>query len=192
MMRGRFTVSLPTTRGPRKFWLLAAYALLAPGCSEAPPTREQDVLQTLIRDVVVPMGKVVVVTRPSDCRQAKQALPAEVWTAFLEANAPGADGLELDAHAARLVVDESGTPPNLIRARRRQPVVALSRIGLAGDQALMCIEVYGAEDRGYYVLFGRDGRGHWSPQAEFVAWSEAAEAWELEPEELPDGQVYER
>ncbi len=192
MMRGRFAGALPTTRDPRRFWLLAAYALLAPGCSEAPPTSEQDVLRTLIRDVVLPMGKVVVVARPSDCRQAKQAVPSQVWTAFLEANAPDADGLELDAHAARLVVDQSGTPPNLIRARRGQPVVALSRIGIAADQALMCIEVYGAEDRGYYVLFGRDGRGQWSAREEYVAWSEAAEEWELEPEELPDGQVYER
>lgn len=171
---------------------LAVCALLAAGCRELPPASEQDVLETLVRDVVVPMGKVVVVSRASDCRQAKQAVPVEVWTTFLEANAPGTDGLELGAHTGRLEVDESRAPPNLIRARRGQPVVALSRIGLAGETALMCIEIYGAEDRGYYVLFGRDGRGNWSARAEFTAWSEAAEEWELEPEELPDGQVYER
>ncbi|MYD97030.1 MAG: hypothetical protein F4X98_06545 [Gammaproteobacteria bacterium] len=179
----------------RRSWrraALAVFALLAAGCGEAPPATEQDVLETLVRDVVVPMGKVVVISRASDCRQAKQALPAEVWTAFLEANAAGMDGLELDAHAARLVMDESGAPPSLIRARRRQPVVALSRIGVAGETALMCIEVYGAEDRGFYVLFGRDGTGKWSARAEFAAWSEAAEEWELEPEELPDGEIYER
>ena len=171
---------------------LAVCALLAAGCGEAPPASEEDVVEALVRDVVVPMGKVVVISRASDCRQAKQALPVEVWTAFLEANAPGADGLQLGPHAARLAVDESGAPPNVIRTRHRQPVVALSRIGLAGEAALICLEVYGGEDRGYYVLFGRDGRGDWSTRAEITAWSEPAEEWELEPEELPDGQVYER
>lgn len=171
---------------------LAVGALLAAGCGEVPPASEEDVLETLVRDVVVPMGKVVVISRASDCRQAKQALPVEVWTAFLEANAPGTNGIDLGAHTERLVMDESGAPPSLIRARRRQPVVALSRIGVAGETALMCIEVYGAEDRGYYVLFGRDDTGKWSARAELAAWTEAAEEWELEPEELPDGQVYER
>lgn len=175
-----------------EYGTLVLVALLTAACSEAPPASEQEVLETLVREVVVPMGEVVVVSRASDCRQAKQAVPAEVWPAFLEANAPGKGGLELAAHAARLVVDDSGDAPSLIRTRRRQPVVALSRIGLAHETALMCIEVYGAEDRGYYVVFGRDGTGNWSARAEYTAWSEAAEEWELEPEELPDGQVYEQ
>ena len=191
MMHDGHAVSLPIT-GDRPRFGLAVGALLVAGCGEAPPASEQDVLETLVRDVVVPMGKVVVVSRPSDCRRARQAVPAKVWSAFLEANAPDTAGLGLSDHAARLVIDDSGVSPSLVRIQRGRPVVALSRIGLAGDQALMCIEVYGAEERGYYLLFGRDGTGSWSARQEFAAWSEAAEEWELEPEELPNGRVYER
>jgi len=169
----------------------AILALALPGCAESTPVREQDVVDALIADVVVPMGKVAVVSRPSDCGRAEASVPGEAWTAFLAANDGEGDGLDLRGHAARLLIDNSGDSPMLIRARRGVPVVALSRLGIAGDDAVMCLEVFGAEDRGYYLVFRRDGRGRWSLRGEIEAWTEAPEDWELEPEELPDGRAYE-
>ena len=87
-------------------------------------------------------------------------------------------------------MDTSDADPETIRARRGMPVVSLSRVGLAGNDALLCVEIYGAGDRGYYLLFQRDGRGDWSLKSELAAWEEAAESWELPPEELPDGELY--
>lgn len=172
--------------------LLIVVVLLAGCAPELPPAREQDVLDALVRQVVVPMGNVATVSRASDCRRTKAAVPPEAWVAFLAANGSDAAGLDLAAYSRKLLLDDSGASPGVIRVRRRLPVVALSRIGIAGDDALMCIEVFGAEDRGYYLQFHRERTGRWTPRAEFAAWSEAPEAWELAPEELPDGGVYEQ
>lgn len=118
------------------------------------------------------------------------AVPPAAWAAYRAANADDAGGLDIDRYVARLLVDTSGAEAETIRARRGMPVVSLSRVGLAGDDALLCVEIYGAGDRGYYLLFRRDGRGNWVLKSELAAWEEAAESWELPPEEMPDGELY--
>ena len=166
-------------------------AVLLAGCQQdRPPPREQDVVDVLVDSVLIRMGKVVVASRPSDCRGTKVAVPPAAWAAYRAANADDAGGLDLDRHAARLLLDDSDADAETIRARRGMPVVSLSRVGLAGDDALLCVEIFGAGDRGYYLLFRRDGRGDWTLKSELAAWEEAAESWELPPEELPDGELY--
>lgn len=170
---------------------LAVAAFLA-GCQQdLPPPREQDVVDVLVDSVLARMGEVVVVSRPSDCRGTKVAVPPAAWAAYRAANADDAGGLDIDRHADRLLLDNSDADAETIRARRGMPVVSLSRVGLAGDDALLCVEIFGAGDRGYYLLFRRDGRGDWTLKSELAAWEEAAESWELPPEELPDGELYE-
>ena len=165
--------------------------MLLAGCQQdLPPPREQDVVDALVDSVVLRMGEVVVTGRPSDCRGTKVAVPPAAWAAYRAANADDASGLDLDRHAARLLVDTSDADPETIRARRGMPVVSLSRVGLAENDALLCVEIYGAGDRGYYLLLRRDGRGDWALTSELAAWEEAAESWELPPEELPDGELY--
>ena len=90
-----------------------------------------------------------------------------------------------------LALDVSGDEAETIRARRGMPVVSLSRVGVAENDALVCVEIYGTGDRGYYLLFRRDRTGRWSLTSELEAWEEPAKSWELPPEELPDGTVYE-
>jgi len=172
--------------------LCGALLVLLVGCQQdLPAPREQEVVDVLVDSVLAQMGKVVVATRPSDCRATKVAVPPPAWAAYRAANTDDAVGLDLDRHAARLLIDTSEADAETIRARRGMPVVSLSRVGLAGDDALLCLEIFGAGDRGYYLLFRRDGRGDWSLRSELAAWEEAAESWELPPEELPDGEVYE-
>ena len=169
-----------------------AVALLLAGCQpDLPPPREQDVVDVLVDSVLVRMGKVVVASRPSDCRGTKVAVPPAAWAAYRAANADAAGGFDFDRHAARLLVDDSDADAERIRARRGMPVVSVSRVGLAEDDALLCVEIFGAGDRGYYLLFRRDGRGDWALESELAAWEDAAESWELPPEELPDGELYE-
>ena len=168
-----------------------ALVVLLAGCQQdLPPPREQDVVDVLVDSVVARMGKVVIASRPSDCRGTKVAVPPAAWASYRAANADDAGGLDLDRHAARLTLDTSGAEGETIRARRGMPVVSLSRVGLAGDDALLCVEIFGAGDRGYYLLFRRDGRGDWTFKSELAAWEDAAESWELPPEELPDGELY--
>ena len=171
------------------WWVLA---LCLAGCrGELPPPREHDVVDVLVDTVVAKMGQVAVVGRPSDCRRTEVPVPPGAWAAFLEANRHDAGTLDLARHSTRLTLDASGDEAETVRARRGMPVVALSRVGVAGNDALLCVEIYGAGDRGYYLLFRRDGRGQWSLRSEHAAWEESAESWELPPEELPDGTVYE-
>ena len=171
-------------------WWGALVVLLA-GCQQdLPPPREQDVVDVLVDSVIDRMGRVVVASRPSDCRGTKVAVPPAAWAAYRAANAADAGGLDFDRHAQRLLLDTSDADAETIRARRGMPVVSLSRVGLAGHDALLCVEIFGAGDRGYYLLFRRDGRGNWALKSELAAWEEAAEPWELAPEELPDGEPY--
>ena len=171
------------------WWVLA---LCLAGCRpELPPPREQDVVDALVDAVIAPMGNVIVVSQPNDCRGSKVAVPPAAWAAFLDANGLD-DGLDLARYATRLTLDTGGDEAESVRARRRMPVVSLSRVGLADEDALLCVEIYGAGDRGYYLLFRRDGSGQWSLKSELEAWEEPAKSWELPPEELPDGTVYKR
>lgn len=168
-----------------------AVAVFLAGCQQdLPPPREQDVVDVLVDSVLARMGEVVVVSRPSDCRGTKVAVPPAAWAAYRAANADDAGGLDIDRHADRLLLDNSDADAETIRARRGMPVVSLSRVGLAADDALLCVEIFGAGDRGYYLLFRRDGGGDWTLKSELAAWEEAAESWELPPEELPDGELY--
>ena len=165
--------------------------MLLAGCQQdLPPPRERDVVDALVDSVLVRMGEVVVVSRPSDCRGTRVAVPPAAWASYRAANADGAGGLDVDRHAAKLHLDNSGSEAETIRARRGMPVVSLSRVGLADDHALLCVEIFGAGDRGYYLLFRRDSQGNWALTSELAAWEEAAESWELPPEELPDGELY--
>ncbi|MCY4058429.1 MAG: hypothetical protein OXG44_10550 [Gammaproteobacteria bacterium] len=169
-----------------------AVAVFLAGCQQdLPLPREQEVVDVLVDSVLARMGEVVVVSRPSDCRGTKVAVPPAAWAAYRSANADDAGGFDIDRHADRLLLDNSDADAETIRARRGMPVVSLSRVGLAGDDALLCVEIFGAGDRGYYLLFRRDGRGDWTLKSELAAWEEAAESWELPPEELPDGELYE-
>lgn len=170
---------------------LGVLALLLAGCGQPQQLpREQDVVDALVDSVISRMGRVVVVSRPSDCRGARVAVPPAAWAAYRDANGDDADGLDLAAYAARLRVDTSKADAEAIRARHGMPVVALSRVGLAGDAALLCVEIFAAGDRGYYLLLDRAAGGSWSLKSELPAWEEAAESWELPPEELPDGELY--
>ena len=172
-----------------RHWRCCAVAVLLFGCArELPPAAEQDVLDALAKDFLLPMGDVLVASWPSDCRtdgETNAPVQAALFAAFLVANEhnDGA-GLPRQALAARLRVDPSGLPPRTVSAQHRAPVVAFSRVGLLGDDALVCVEVFGVQERAFFVLLRRDAVGLWSVRTELEVWAE------LPPEELPDGELY--
>ena len=167
----------------RAAWCVAA--LLAACAGELPPPTEQDVHDALARDFLVPMGDVLVAGWPSDCRTGGETdapVEAELFHAFLRANAD--EETESPNLAPSLRLDASGQHPRSVRAERAEPVVAVSRVGMVGDAALVCVEVFGVQERAFFVLLRRTPAGDWAVQTEIEVWAE------LRPEELPDGELY--
>ena len=173
---------------------LMALTALAACTPDLPPATEFEVMQALAREYVLPLGQLPVVSRPSDCRTAgetKAALPAELFAAFLAANESRAGNFDLARAAPRLQVDDSGDSPRRIAARARTPALLISRAGLLGDQALVCMEVFGNEERSFFLLMKRDAAGAWSVRSELEAWREDKPlSPDLPPEELPDGSLW--
>ena len=172
---------------------LSLFALALAGCApSSSPDQEQSVLQALTDDLLLPMGDVIVVGGVSHCEtqgQTDAPLPAALFNALLVANQADATRPDLAATSPKLQLDESGKPPRLLRARANKTVVAISKVGLVGDAAVACLEVYGGtEERGFFLVFSRDGTGKWSANSELEAWRH-----ETSPvaEELPDGTPYE-
>lgn len=149
-------------------------------------------LALLVRDYLAPMGEVLVASRPSLCAtdgETDAAVPAGLFARYLAANGSDAAPLDFSAHPGlRLASGE--VSPRQLWARRQQTVVVVSRIGLTADQALVCVEVFAAEERGFLLQFGRHGDGAWAVTAEHDAWRREPMPWEQPPEELPDGTVY--
>ena len=169
---------------------LSAIALAAIGCApDLPPGREQDVLQVLINDLSR-MGDIVFVSGPSHCGtqgQTDAPLSAALFNALLVANHEGAKS-DLAAISPTLQIDESGKPPRLLRARLNKTVMAISKAGIVGNAAVVCLEIYGSiEEQGFFLVFSRDGTGQWAIDSELPVWQE-----EISPfsEELPDGTPY--
>lgn len=180
-----------TGREPRP---LAALVLLVGCAAESPPATEQDVLAALATDLLLPMGDVRVSGWPSDCRTdgvTDAPVAAGLFAAFLDANAEAAPAsLVFGGAAARLRVDSSGLHPRRLSAEAAEPVVAVSRAGMVDDAALVCVEVFGVQERAYLVLLNRRPSGHGTQGAAFVVRSEIEVYSELAPEELPGGELY--
>ena len=168
---------------------LAIVALALHGCApELPAPRERDVAQALAKDFLAPLGALVI-SRPSDCGsdgETAAALPASLFAAFLATNAADG-GLDFGSDTVRLRIDDSGIPPRRLRAEHRAPVVAVSRIGIDGDRALACVEVYGVQERGFFLLLRRDHTSVWTLKSEIEAWRNDERQ---PPEELPDGSSF--
>ena len=168
-------------------------ALMLFGCApELPPARETDVVRFLVDDFVLPMRDVLVASRASDCGtdgETGSAVPAALFAAFLAANDEDFAPLDLAAYSPRLRVDSSAAAPRAVSRREREPVLSLSRVGVHGNEALACVEVFGVDERGFFLLLRRDPAGKWSVQAELEAWRVDASA--SADEELPDGTRYE-
>ena len=148
-------------------------------------------MQALAKEYVLPLGQLPVVSRPSDCRtdgETRASISADLFAAFLAANEARAGAFDLARAAPRLQVDESGDSPRRIAARARAPALLISRAGLVADEALVCMEVFGVEERSFFLLMARNAAGAWSVQAELEAWREDKPlSADLPPEELPDG-----
>ena len=153
--------------------LAAGILLLRPGAM--PPPKEADVMASLGRAVLAPMGDVVVVSEPSDCRSegvAKASLPAALFRSFLEANGTSAQALDLAemAHAPPPAPEHANLSPAVMAGAVGKPVVAVSRAGMLEAQALVCIEVFAAVDRAFFVVLARGHERPWSVQRELLAW----------------------
>lgn len=146
----------------------------------------------LVRAVLRPMGAVLVVSGPSLCAtdgETDAAIPAQLFASYLAANGSDAGGLD-PAALGGLRLGAGGVPPRQLAAERGETVVAVSRIGLAGDAALACLEVFGADERGFLLEFVRDYDGRWTLRSEHAAWQRQPMPWEQPPEEMPDGTPY--
>ena len=158
---------------------------------DLPPATEAAAMPSVVREYIEPISGVAVMSYPSTCRTdgaTTAAVPGDLFAAFREANGGAAQPLDLRPFSSRLDSEPSGVDPVTLSIRRNQPVVAISRMGVAGERALVCIEVFGALERGFFVITERDPRGRWSAIGEYDAWQESDPTpWDTEPEELPDG-----
>ena len=165
---------------------------LLTACSGPPPANEQDVAAALAQAVLRPLGDVLVTSRPSHCAtdgETDAPIPAELFASYLAANGSGVAPLDLTTFTdLRLAAAE--TSPRRLAAERAETVVALSRIGLVANQALVCIEVFGTEERGFLLQLARAPDGAWAIRAEHHAWQREPMPWEQPPEEMPDGTEY--
>ena len=182
------TAAAAAWRKGRRWRTLMALAVLAGCAPEMRPPTEQDVLAALATDLLTPMGDVRVAGWPSDCRTdgvTDAPVTAALFAAFVAANAEaGPVALAFGARSARLRVDSSGLHPRRLSAENAGPVVAVSHAGMVDDAALVCVEVFGVQERAFLVLLKRSGSGDYAVQSEIEVYSELA------PEELPDGELY--
>ena len=166
---------------------------LVGGCAESP--RELDargaqdavVLAALARDVLVPMGDVLVSAWPSDCRTdgvTDAPVAAGLFHVYLGANRSATAVRR--PNNPRLRLDIGNRHPRDVGAELGEPVVAYSHFGILGDVALVCVEVFGVQERAFLVRLRRASNGQWSVTGEFEVWKEQA------PEEMPDGELYRR
>ena len=168
---------------------IGVVVVLLAGCVPGmPPATDEDVLAALASDLLLPMGDVRIAGWPSDCRTdgvTDAPVAAALFATFIDANArAGPVSLAFGDRAARLRVDDSGLHPRRLRAERGEPVVAVSNVGMLDGSALVCVEVFGVQERAFLVLLNRDHSGDFSVQSEIQVYSE------LPPEELPDGELY--
>ena len=154
------------------------------------PPREADIMASLFAGFVLPMGDVVVLSRPSDCRTEgvmKEAVPAALFEQFLGANS-GDEGFDFSLFSDRVrFVDDPDASPWSLRAEFNAPVVSISRAGYRNEDALVCVEVFAREERAFFVLLDRDHEG-WRTAREMIAWRaprpEALDASEADEEPL--------
>ncbi len=154
------------------------------------PPSEADIMASLFAGFVLPMGDVVVISRPSDCRSEgvmKEAVPAALFEQFLAANR-GDEGFDLSRFSDRVrFVDDPDASPWKLRAEFGAPVISISRAGYRSQDALVCVEVFASEERAFFVLLDRDYEG-WRTAREMTAWRaprpEALDSGEAEAEPL--------
>ena len=129
-------------------------------------------MSSLFAGFVLPMGDVVVISRPSDCRSEgvmKEAVPAALFEQFLTANR-GDEGFDLSRFSDRVrFVDDPDASPRNLRAEFGAPVISISRAGYRSEDALVCVEVFASEERAFFVLLDRDHEG-WRTAREMTAW----------------------
>ena len=168
---GRRNVKLRLAAGAALVLLFAAGIYLMRPPPLGPP-RETDIMASLFAGFVSPMGDVVVISRPSDCRSEgvmKEAVPAALFERFLAANR-GDGGFDLSALSDRVhFVDDPNASPWALRAEFGAPVISISRAGFRDKDALVCVEVFAGEERAFFVLLVRDHEG-WHTSREMTAW----------------------
>ncbi len=154
------------------------------------PPGEADIMASLFAGFVLPMGDVVVLSRPSDCRSEgvmKEAVPAALFEQFLAANS-GDEGFDFSPFSDRVrFVDDPDASPWRVRAAFGAPVISISRAGFRNEDALVCVEVFASEERAFFVLLDRDHEG-WRTAREMTTWraprSEALDSAETDEEPL--------
>lgn len=173
--------------------LAGGILLLRPG--PMPEPREIDVLSSLVTQFVGPLGDVSVASAASDCRtdgETRAVLPAALFQAFLAANAR-AEPFDLTPFAHRVQVLPAGADDG-----PSGTFVSVSRAGLLGNDALVCVEVFGREERAFFVVLRRDHDGVWGVTRELTAWETpegpetGSSAVEEEPLFLPRPSQLER
>ncbi len=136
------------------------------------PPREADIMASLFSGFVFPLGDVVVLSRPSDCRSGgvmREAVPAALFERFLAANS-GDEGFDFSQYPDRVrLVDDPDKSAWALRAEFGAPVISISRAGYRNEDALVCVEVFGNEERAFFVLLNRDYEG-WRTAREMTAW----------------------
>lgn len=153
------------------------------------PTDETDVLKSLLASEIFVVPDILIASRPSDCRTqgvVRGTISASLFEAFQRANSRDAESVALYRYRPRQrYVDESKEPVQWYR-ELGQPVVSISRAGIDGDRALVCIDIYANREQSYLITMHHMGETAWAVENQTLIW---AEERELPPEEIPESVI---
>lgn len=153
------------------------------------PTDETDVLKSLLTSEIFVVPDILIASRPSDCRTqglVRGTIGASLFAAFQQANSRDAESLALYRYRPRQrYVDDTKEPAQWYR-ELGQPVVSISRAGIDGDRALICIDIYANREQSYLITLRHLGETAWAVENQTLIW---AEERELPPEEIPESFI---
>ena len=114
-----------------------------------------------------------ITNQPSHCRiknEVRQNVEARLLVAFREANAKEAGTLEFYRYGQeRRILGDSKTPRQWYD-ELDVPVMAVSNVGIVGDTALVCLELYALREQGLFVTLQHAGAEYWRIVRSEVAW----------------------
>ena len=153
------------------------------------PTDETDVLKSLLASKMFALPNILIASRPSDCRTAgvvRGTIDASLYEAFVEANSSNAGSLDLYRYRLRQrFVDDSKEPIRWYHELHR-PVASISRVGIDGDRALVCIDIYADHEQSFLITMRHMGATAWAVADQTLVWEEERE---LPREEIPESFI---
>ena len=153
------------------------------------PTEESDVMKSLLASEIFVVPDILIASGPSDCRTegfVQGSIDAALFGAYLEANSADAESLALFRYRPRQRFVDDSRDPIQWYWETGNPVASVSRAGIDGDRALVCIDIYAKREQSFLVTMRHVGASAWAIENQTLVWKDDEE---LPPEELPESNI---